>query len=358
MATNNISLPNPKKSSARQINAIRLFRRQARALTPFVTLIILVIFFSIFSQDHRFATTANFLNILQQASALAIMATGITYVLLVGEIDLSIGGIATASGVLASYLLVSLNWPGWLCALSGVVLAVLVGLVNGLVTSRLGVPSFMTTLAMGMITSGIAVFLTKGRPIFDVPEISAALGTGKIGLLPTILVVASIFMLIGWLVSKYTRFGRYVYMVGGNREAAMLSGVSSKNIVTMVMVISGALAGIAGVINTGRLGSANPDIFSDATLNVIAAVVLGGTSLFGGVGSVASTVIGLIVFGMLNNGLNLVNIDIYLKAFITGVILLLALILNVLALRLGQSEQEARIEEVVATEEQVSTPVE
>lgn len=352
MATNNISLPKPKKG-AQRVNAIRLFRRQARGLTPFITLIVLVLFFSIFSVDHRFATGANFINILQQAASLAIMATGVTYVLLVGEIDLSVGGVATASGVLASYLLVSWDWPGWLCVVAGILFAVLCGVVSGLVTARLGVPSFMTTLAMNMITIGIATFLTKGRPIFDVPEISAALGSGNLGPLPTILVVGSIFMLIGWLVSKYTRFGRYVYMVGGSREAAMLSGVNSKNIVTMVMVISASLAGIAGVINTGRLGSANPDIFNTATMNVIAAVVLGGTSLFGGVGSVASTVIGLITFGVLNNGLNLVNVDIYLKAFITGVILLLALILNVYALRLGQSEQEARIEEVAKSEEKV-----
>lgn len=353
MTTNKISFLKPKRSM-RQAKFFRLFRRQARGLTPFLTLLTLVIFFSIFSVEHRFATGANFINILQQAASLAIMATGVTYVLLVGEIDLSVGGVATASGVLASFLLVSWDWPGWLCVLAGVALAVLCGVVNGLVTARLGVPSFMTTLAMNMITTGIATFLTKGRPIFDVPEISAALGTGNLGPLPTILVVGLIFMLIGWLVSKYTRFGRYIYMVGGSREAAMLSGVNSKNIVTYVMVISASLAGIAGVINTGRLGSANPDIFTSATMNVIAAVVLGGTSLFGGVGSVASTVIGLITFGVLNNGLNLVNIDIYLKAFITGTILLLALILNVYALRLGQSEQEAQIEEVVSTEEKAA----
>jgi ribose transport system permease protein len=158
------------------------------------------------------------------------------------------------------------------------------------------------------------------------------------------------------LVTKYTRFGRYIYMVGGNREAAQLSGVNSKKITISVMVISGMLAGLAGVVNTGRLGSANPDIFKDATLDVIAAVVLGGTSLFGGVGSVASTVIGLLVFGVLKNGLNMVSVDIYLKTFITGVILVLALVLNVYALKVGQSEQEATIKEVTEEEQKAASP--
>jgi len=356
MATQKITAPKLTKNPGQGMNLARMFRRQARALTPFFTLLILVIFFSIFSQGHRFATPENFRNILQQAAALAVMATGITYVLLLGEIDLSIGGVATASGVISSWLLVSLNAPGWLCAVIGVLVGVLVGLINGLVIAKIGVPSFMTTLAMGTVTTGLAVFLTKGRPIFDVPEVAATLGTGTLGPIPIIILVAIVVMFLGWLVARYTRFGRYVYMVGGSREAAQLSGVNSKNITIAVMVISGMLAGLAGVVNTGRLGSANPDIFKDATLDTIACVVLGGTSLFGGVGSVASTGIGLLVFGVLKNGLNLVNIDIYLKTLITGVILLLALILNVYALRLGQSEQEASIQEVAVQEEQGVSP--
>jgi ribose transport system permease protein len=350
----------PEKALSRKpkraVGIGRLIRRQARAFTPFLTLLLLVIFFTIFSVGNRFATGDNIRNILQQAASLAIMATGITYVLLLGEIDLSIGGTATASGVIASWLLVSQNWNGWLCVLVGILVGVLIGLVNGFVIARIGVPSFMTTLAMGIITTGIAVFLTKGRPIFEVPDISAYLGTGMLGPMPVILLVAIVVMAVGWLVTKYTRFGRYIYMVGGNREAAQLSGVNSKKITISVMVISGMLAGLAGVVNTGRLGSANPDIFKDATLDVIAAVVLGGTSLFGGVGSVASTVIGLLVFGVLKNGLNMVSVDIYLKTFITGVILVLALVLNVYALKVGQSEQEATIKEVTEEEQKAASP--
>jgi ribose transport system permease protein len=346
---------NPKSSKSGS-SLIRLFRRQARGLTPFLTLIVLVIFFAIFSEGNRFIVPDNLRNILQQAASLAVLATGITYVLLIGEIDLSIGGVATAAGVVSSYLLVSLNFPDWACILIGISVGVICGLINGLVIAKTGVPSFMTTLAMGIITTGIALFLTKGRPIFEVPAFAAFLGTGEIGPVPVIVLVAIVVMFIGWFVARYTRFGRYIYMVGGSREAAELSGVNSKNVVIQVMLISGLLAGIAGVVGTGRLGSANPDIFKDSTMDAIAAVVLGGTSLFGGVGSVASSVIGLLVFGVLKNGLNMVSIDIYLKGFITGVILLLALLLNVYALRIGQAEQEATVEETAAKEQETTSP--
>jgi ribose transport system permease protein len=345
--------PNPKTVKSGS-NLIRTFRRQARGLTPFLTLIVLVVFFAVFSEGNRFMLPDNLRNILQQAASLAVLATGITYVLLIGEIDLSIGGVATAAGVVSSYLLVSLNFPDWACILIGILVGVVCGLVNGLVIAKTGVPSFMTTLAMGIITTGIALFLTKGRPIFEVPEFAAFLGTGEIGPIPVIVLVAIVVMFIGWFVARFTRFGRYIYMVGGSREAAELSGVNSKNVVIQVMLISGLLAGIAGVVGTGRLGSANPDIFKDSTMDAIAAVVLGGTSLFGGVGSVASSVIGLLVFGVLKNGLNMVNVDIYLKGFITGVILLLALLLNVYALRIGQAEQEAAVEETAAKEQESS----
>ncbi|MGE5140895.1 MAG: ABC transporter permease [Rudaea sp.] len=348
-----MSTPNTAPARPQAAGAVGLghtLRRQARALTPLITLLVLVLFFTIFSSGNRFATGDNAVNILQQAASLAVFGTALTFVLLIAEIDLSVGGIATATGVLASWLFVSGGWPGWAAALAGVVLGLICGLVNGLVIARIGVPSFMTTLAMGTTTTGIALYLTKGRPIFDVPEISAFLGTGNIGPIPVIILVALAVMLIGWIVLNYTRFGRYVYMVGGSREAAELSGVDSKMMTIYVMTISGLLAGFAGVVNTGRLGSANPDVFRDATLDTIAAVVLGGTSLFGGVGGISNTIIGLLVFGVLKNGLNMVNIDIYLKQFITGVILILALILNVFALKLGRAEQEATVEEIASGE--------
>ncbi len=335
----------PAAQPTRAGNMVHTLRRQAQAITPLITLLVLVVFFAIFSVNHRFATTDNAINILQQAASLAVMGTGMTFVLLIGEIDLSIGGVATATGVLSSWLFVNQGWPGVSAALAGVVLGLVAGLINGLVAARIGVPAFMTTLATGTTCTGIALYLTKGRPIFDVPEIAKYLGTENTGPIPNIVLVALVVMLIGWFVLNFTRFGRYVFMVGGNREAAQLSGVDSRVITVFVMTISGLLAGLAGVVNTGRLGSANPDVFKDATMDTIAAVVLGGTSLFGGVGGVPNTLVGLMVFGVLKNGLNLVNIDIYLKGFITGTILLLALILNVFALKLGRVEQEATVEE-------------
>ncbi len=312
----------------------------ARFVAPFLTLAVLILFFTFASEGGRFLTFLNFRNILMQASALAIMATGVTFVLLTAEIDLSIAAMATFAGVLASYLLVSAGLPGWLAVLLALAAATFLGFVNGWVTTYFGLPSFMTTLAMLEVANGLSIYLTKGRPIFQVPALTKWLGGGS-GTIPTITVVALVVLIIGHIVLAYTRFGRYIYMVGSNKEAAELSGINTKRITTLALTIGGATAGLAGLINTGRIGSAQASGFEDMLLSAIAAVVLGGTSLFGGVGGIPNTIIGLLIFGVLKNGLNLINLNIYLKTFVTGLILLLALILNVYSVKLGErAEQE------------------
>lgn len=320
----------------------RTLRAHARSVAPLFTLTVLIVFFSLASEGGRFFTAINLVNILQQAAALAIMATGVTFVLLTAEIDLSIASMAMFAGVLASHLLVNAGVPGTLAFLISFVVAIVLGLVNGVVTTRFRLPSFMTTLAMMQIANGLAIFITKGRPFFEVPAIALALGNGRLGPIPVILIVAVIVLAVGHIVLTYTRFGRYVYMVGGNREAAELSGISTTKIRTLALMIGGATAGLAGLINTGRIGSAHAGGFEDMLLAAISAVVLGGTSLFGGEGGIPNTIIGLLIFAVLGNGLNLINLDIYLKTVVTGLILLIALIINVYSLKLGaEAEQEA-----------------
>lgn len=321
-----------------------LIQSHARSVAPLLTLTVLLIFFSLSSEGGRFFTTLNFINILQQAAALGIMAAGVTFVLLTGEIDLSIASMAMFSGVFASYLLVNLNLPDTLCFIISFIVATLFGLVNGVVTTRFRLPSFMTTLAMMQILNGLAVYLTKGRPFFEVPAIAATLGTGRVWNFPIIVFSAIVVLLISHLVLTYTRFGRYIYMVGGNREAAELSGINSSRIRSLALMIGGSAAGLAGLINTGRIGSAHAGGFEDMLLSAIAAVVLGGTSLFGGEGGIPNTIIGLLIFGVLNNGLNMINLNIYLKTFVTGLILLIALIINVYSIRLGEQAESEEVE--------------
>lgn len=318
----------------------RSLRAHARSLAPLLTLAVLIVFFSLASEGGRFLTAINLVNILQQAAALAIMATGVTFVLLTAEIDLSIASVAMFAGVLASYLLVNSGVPGTLAFLIAFIVTIGLGLVNGAVTTRFRLPSFMTTLAMMQIANGLAIFLSRGRPFFEVPAISIVLANGRWGPIPVILIVAVVVLTVGHIVLTYTRFGRYVYMVGGNREAAELSGISAIKIRTLALMISGATAGLAGLLNAGRIGSALSYGFEDMLLAAIAAVVLGGTSLFGGEGGIPNTIIGLLIFAVLGNGLNLIELNIYLKMFVTGLILLIALIINIYSLKLGAAAEQ------------------
>jgi ribose transport system permease protein len=316
----------------------RWLSANGRFLAPFATLAVLIAFFSIFSEGGRFLTVINFRNILQQSAALSLLAVGVTFVLLAGEIDLSIASMATMSGVIASYLMIKGGFPGWVSILVALMAAIFLGWINGTVTTKAGLPSFMTTLAMMQIANGIALFLTKARPFFDVPEIESFLGSGYIGPIPNIVIVSVLGLATAHFVLIYTRFGRYIYMVGGNREAADLAGVNSKFIRSMAIMVCGACAGFGGIVNTGRIGSAQAAGFEAMLMDAIAAVVLGGTSLFGGVGGIPNTIIGLLIFGVLKNGLNQVNIDIYLKTFVTGVTLMGALLLNVYSIKLGSRD--------------------
>ena len=316
----------------------RWIRANGRFLAPFLTLAILIVFFSIFSSGGRFLSLTNFRNILQQAASLSLLAIGVTFVLLAGEIDLSFASVATMIGVIASFMMVKLSYPGWVGVIVAMLVAVFVGWVNGTLTTRFGLPSFMTTLAMMQIANGVSLYLTRARPFFEVPELESFLGSGYTGVIPNILIVSILGLLVAHFVLTRTRFGRYLFMVGGNKEAAELAGINSKAIRSMAIMICGICAGFGGIVNTGRIGSAQASSFEAMLMDGIAAVVLGGTSLFGGVGGIPNTIIGLLIFGVLKNGLNMVNIDIYVKTFVTGLTLLAALLINVYSLKLGSRD--------------------
>jgi ribose transport system permease protein len=316
-------------------------RRRARDLAPFATLVVLVLFFSIFT--NSFLNFINLRNILAQVSTLAVVSTGITFVLLCGEIDLSIAAVATMTGVVAAVLFGEAGLPGWLAVVGGAMAATGLGLLNGWSTTRIGLPSFMATLATMQIATGLGQYITKGKIVYTLAPGLQFLGGAYIGekdpwRLPVVILMGVAALLIGHFVLTYTKFGRYVYMTGSNREAARLSGINTSNIVAACLAISAFSAGIAGMLNTGRLGSAQGYGLDDMLLDSISAVVLGGTSLFGGEGGIKNTVIGLLIFGVLSNGLNQLQLDIYVRLWVRGVILLVALIINVYALRLRDAE--------------------
>ncbi|WP_197082779.1 ABC transporter permease [Bradyrhizobium sp. LTSP885] len=317
-------------------------RSQMRNIAPFLTLIFLSAFFAISSPS--FATLDNLGNILTQVSVTGVIAVGLTFVILCAEIDLSIASIANVTGIAVAFFtlqdsyvnIANLPMPGWAAILMALALCALLGLVNALGLTMIGIPSFIMTLAMMQIAAGVSALLVRGQIAYKIPPLITTLGSGSIGGIPWIVIVAAVMLLGGHLVLTYTRFGRYVYMVGGNREAAEFSGLNVKLILGSVMVISAVCSGIGGMLGVAHFGSAQQNEFDTYLLDSIAAVVVGGTSLFGGRGGIGNTIVGLFVLGVLNNGLDHVNIDSFLKILIRGVILLAALIINVYAQRLRE----------------------
>lgn len=317
-----------------------VLRAQMRNIAPFLTLIFLSAFFAIASPS--FATVDNLANILTQVSVTGIIAVGLTFVILCAEIDLSIASIANVTGIAVAYFtmqdsyvnIANIPVPGAVAILLALSLCALLGLVNAFGLTVVGIPSFIMTLAMMQIASGVSALLVRGQIAYKVPDLITTLGSGTIAGIPWIVIVAAIMLLSGHLVLTYTRFGRYVYLVGGNREAAEYSGLNVKLILGSTMVIAAVCSGIAGMLGVAHFGSAQQNEFDTYLLDSIAAVVVGGTSLFGGRGGIGNTIVGLFVLGVLNNGLDHVNIDSFLKILIRGLILLAALVINVYAQRL------------------------
>lgn len=316
---------------------------QMRNIAPVFTLIVLVIFFS--TQAPSFRTFDNLMNILSQASITGIIAVGLTFVILTAEIDLSVAAIANAIGITVAYFTIQPDYvnianvpvQGWIAILLALASCLALGLVNAVGVTAVRIPSFIMTLAMMQIANGISALLVRGQIAYTYPDLVTVLGSGTIFGVKWSIVMCLLFMLAAHFVLTYTRFGRYVYMVGGNREAAEYSGVNVKLIIGSVMVISAMCSGIAGMIGVAYFGSAQQNQFDTFLLDAIAAVVVGGTSLFGGRGGIGNTIIGLLVLGVLNNGLDHIEIDSFLKILIRGLILLAALVINVYAQKLREN---------------------
>ncbi len=246
--------------------------------------------------------------------------------ILCAEIDLSVASIANATGVIVAFFTAqaetvtidNIPLPGAAAVGLAIAACFVLGMINAIGVVRIGIPSFIMTLAMLQIANGVCAMLIRGQIAYSVPPLISTLGGGSIGPVPWLVIVAGGVLLIAHLVLTYTRFGRYVYMVGGNREAAEYSGVNVRLIVGSVLVISAVCSGLAGILGVAYFGSAQQEEFDTYLLDAISAVVVGGTSLFGGQGGIGNTIIGLLVLGILNNGLDHISIDSFLKILIRG----------------------------------------
>lgn len=319
-------------------------------LAPVVSLLVLLMIFTVLVGPRSFLNLGTASLVLEQGAVLAIVSVGLTFVLLTAEIDLAVGKIALLSacvcGVLFEQSFAAGNkgqaesQMGGMALLAVLAIPFVTGFVAGwlsgvlTVTSRL--PSFIITLAMMFVCEGLAKYLTKSEK-FNMPFVLKTLGNDGIwfgGLsIPYSAMLAAGVMLVGHVVLQHTRFGRYVYMTGGNREATRLAGVRTPRIVMACLVISGLTAALGGLVNAGRLESVSLDQNTELLLEAVACVVLGGTSLFGGEGSIPRTLIGVLTFTVLKVGLNSVKIEglshfDLLRPFVMGVVLLIALVIN------------------------------
>ncbi len=283
--------------------------------------------------EPRFLNPQNLLNVGMQISINGVLAVGMTWVILTGGIDLSIGSTVAISGLLASMFVVKYPMTSPVAATLaslGIALAVglACGLFNGIVVTKFRVTPFITTLANLSIIRGVCFLLTDSRPIFGISDNVTWIGQGHIGPVPVAVVILLIAVALAALVLGKTPFGRYVYAVGGNDEVARLSGISTTRIKICVYVISGVLASLGGYIYMSRLQSGQPNAGVGYELQAIAATVVGGTSLSGGVGTVWGTFFGALIIGILNNGMSLMQVSSYWQNVFTGVVILAAVAFN------------------------------
>jgi len=304
------------------------FLEKIKTVTKFKTglgLLGIIVVLSILSE--HFLTATNLFNIVTQTSINALLAFGMTFVILSGGIDLSVGSVmAVASAVTAGLLTSGLNMV--VAIIGGLLAGTGLGLFNGLVISRLAMPAFIVTLAMKSIARGLALIYTDGKPISGFSESFQFLGGGKLGKIPIPVIILAIALFVGYIVLTKTPFGRYVYAIGGSEEAAELSGINTKAIKTAVFAISGFMASVSGIVLASRLNSAQPTAGAGYELDAIAAVVLGGTSLTGGRGGITGTLIGALIMGVISNGLNLLNVSSFYQLVAKGSVILLAIYLD------------------------------
>jgi ribose transport system permease protein len=302
----------------------RLVRRAANA-GPVLALILLCVLFTVL--NSRFLTVGNLRSIGDASAILLVLAVGATFVILLGGIDLSVEGVMATSSLVTVLLAANDrngNDLGYLAVLGGVATGALFGLLNGILHVRLRIPSFMVTLGTGAVGIGIATVLFGGQPPRLLDEGLRGWGIGRWGGIPRVVFVAVIVLAIGYFVQRYTKVGRYAYVIGGDEQIARLSGIPIPRFKVVAFVVSGTAAGLAGVMAAGRLGVGDVQIGSGQVFATITAVVVGGTLLSGGRGGVLQTLVGALLISVLANGLILSGVSPYVQKAVQGGVIVVA----------------------------------
>ena len=275
----------------------------------------------------QFLTTANLLSILLASSLIGTVAVGTTFVIITGGIDLSTGSVVALAGVVCG-LALQAGWGVMASMLAGIGLGALCGAFNAFAVTALNMTPFIATLAVLAMARGLAFIVTGGNTLFGFPDAFDDIGGGNIGPVPIAALISLGVFGVAWVVLARTVFGAEVYAVGGNREAARLAGIPVTRTLALVYIVAGALSGLGGVVLVGRLDSAQPIAAVGLELNAIAAVVIGGASLFGGKGSMLGTLLGVLIIGLINNGLTLWNVQPFWVQFIQGAVIFVAVLVD------------------------------
>jgi ribose transport system permease protein len=314
-----------------QLLSRRVFRKASSIsnIGVYAILILLIVFFAIFAKG--FLSFTNGINVVRNIAIVGVAAFGEAFVLLIGGIDLSIGSIVGLSGVTAAILIRDLGVAVPLALLCGVLSGTIVGLINGFIVARLNIPPIITTLGTFTIVRGVSNLIANGMSVFGMPPAYKLLGTGYISVFPIPVVIMIAVLVILFIVLNQMPFGRYVYAIGNNAKTARISGINIPRVRTIVFIISGTAAGIAGVLLSSRLDSGQAVPITNFEMDVITAVVLGGISISGGKGRFMGVLIGVLIIGVLQNGLILKNVLFYSQMVIKGPVLLLAIGLDILS---------------------------
>ena len=295
-----------------------------------LVLIAIIIFFSIFAEN--FLTFDNVIGILRQISILGLFATGMMFVMISGKIDLSIGAIASFTSIMFAMCVSSDYWnlPVFLGFLFALIICVVIGLFNGIVITKTNMEPLVGTLAVSTILGGVTFIICNAKPISGLPESILFLGQGFIGKIPVPVILLGVILLIVWFVLNRTYFGRYLYAVGSNSEAARLSGIKTDRIKVVAFVLTAILGGLAGLVLTSRLNSGQPKAGDSYFFNALIACSVGGISLAGGVGGVYNLICGICILGVITNGMLIIGFNAYLQNVVQGVVLLTAVSIDYL----------------------------
>jgi ribose transport system permease protein len=322
---------NAPESNGTGTSAQAVWRRAVAArpdnLIVYVGFLLIVGFFAVVLHDRGFLTPDNFANIARQTAMVSIMAFGMTFVLSAGEIDLSIGSIVALSAMVVAVLLRETNMA--IAIVGALAVGLFIGFVNGVLTTKLRIPSFLVTLGMMTILVGLARIITDLEPVPITNKTYAHFfGSGNFGPIPSLLAWTAIFLVVFHIIYRHTPFGRRVLATGGNKIAAMFSGINTDRTKIMVLMMSAGTAAFAGMLYAGRLQGARYTLGEADLLTVIAATVIGGTSMFGGKGSIIGALMGSLLMGVLNNGLLLMGLSVSEQLVARGVVIILAVALS------------------------------